>query len=74
VVEGAEDLRSECHGTMPREDGLCALCYEEVTYIPWWLYEMNKTDPIYSNAPSQKDIGKWIRKVCNLDSIENNNE
>lgn len=66
-MEGGEDLRSECHGTMPREDGLCAFCYEETEYVPWWQYEMNKQDPIYSYGPSQKQIGRFIRKICELD-------
>jgi len=66
-MEGGEDLRSKCHGTMPREDGLCALCWEVTEFVPWWEYEMNKTDPIYLYAPSQKDITRWVKKVAGLD-------
>tara|TARA_R110000744_G_scaffold114918_1_gene214902 strand:+ start:437 stop:664 length:228 start_codon:yes stop_codon:yes gene_type:complete len=65
-----EELRSECCGTEVREDYLCGCCYEEANYVVWWRYEMNKIDPIYSYAPTQKQIGKWLRKICNLDQLK----
>jgi len=73
-MEGGEDLRSECCGDMPREDAICSICWEDAEYVEWWRYEMNKIDPINSYAPTQKQIGRWLRKICNLDAIENNNE
>jgi hypothetical protein len=73
-MEGGEDLRSECCGDIIREDYICSLCWEDAEYVEWWRYEMNKIDPINSYAPTQKQIGRWLRKICNLDAIENNNE
>lgn len=62
-----DELRTSCCGTKQREDELCGFCWNEAVYIVWWRYEMNKQDPIYNYGPSQKQIGRFIRKICDLD-------
>lgn len=68
-----DELRSSCCGMKVREDNLCGYCYEEAEYVVWWRYEMNKIDPIHSYAPTQKQIGRWLRKICNLDALTEKN-
>jgi hypothetical protein len=61
------DLKSNCCGAPSRHDRVCGFCWEECRNVPLWEYEMDKTDPIYSYAPSQKDITRWVKKVAGLD-------
>lgn len=54
-----------CGGNQHGDSDICPICYEHAEFVEEPTYWLNRPEPAqYSYAPSQKQLRKWIARVC----------
>ena len=60
------EIVSMCCGARQRDqEQYCPLCYDDAAWVDIHYYFANRNEPAqYSNAPSQKELTAWVRRIA----------